>query len=215
MLSVPEKRKGYGMKKVIHFSIIAVILVFVASQVTESYAGKKRSKVVKTGQTEIIEVGDDGDFQRGKRWPKPRFKDRGRGNIIDLLTNLVWDKRAARFGESTWLQALIDCNGLADNGGDLTDGSQAGDWRLPNLFELESLRHMGVYNPAVPDTLGTGQWSQGDPFNNVQSSFYWSSTTDAGGTSGAWNVDFGLGGVSDGNKAFSIHRHVWCVRGGP
>ncbi len=199
------------MKKVIHFSIIAVILVFVASQVTESYAGKRRSKVVKTGQTVIEEAGDDGDLQRGKRWPKPRFKDRGRGNIIDLLTNLIWDKRAARFGTRTWSQALTDCNGLADNGGDLTDGSAAGDWRLANVKELQSLIHYGISSPAVPDTLGTGQWSQGDPFNNVQSSDdYWSSTTDASSAPSAWLVYFSNGYVGDGNKTST--KYVWCVR---
>ncbi len=198
------------MKKVIHFSIIAVILVFVASQVTESYAGKKRSKVVKTGQTGIDEAGDDGDHQSGKRWPKPRFKDRGRGVIIDLLTNLAWDKNANRHGERTWLEALTDCNGLADNGGDLTDGSAAGDWRLANRFELESLLHMGVAGPAVPDTLGTGQWSQGDPFDNLESEGHWTSTTVAGYTDDAWEVNTDEGEVQTLIKSNSAL--VWCVR---
>ncbi len=200
------------MKKVIHFSIIAVILVFVASQVTESYAGKRRSKVVKTGQTVIEEAGDDGDLQRGKRWPKPRFKDRGRGNIIDLLTNLAWDQEANRFGVRSWPEALTDCNGLADNGGDLTDGSKAGDWRLANRFELESILHMGVFGPAVPDTLGTGQWSQGDPFNNVQSGDYWTSTTRVGHDKDAWVVDINEGEAWFWNKTPSNTALVWCVR---
>jgi hypothetical protein len=54
------------------------------------------------------------------------------------------------------------------------------NWRLPNLFELESLRDMKYWEPALPNTAGTGQWKLGDPFINlVSNGFYYSSTTDA------------------------------------
>ena len=36
--------------------------------------------------------------------------------------------------------------------------------------------------------MGTGKWSQGDPFNNLQFFFYWTSTTDAQNTDFAWFV---------------------------
>ncbi len=171
--------------------------------------------VAKTGQTIEIETGDDGDLEEGVAWPNPRFTDNGNGTITDNLTDLIWDKDANRFGQRNWNSALSDCNNLADNGGDLTDGSVAGDWHLANRFELESLLHLGVRLPAVPDTLGTGLWSQGDPFNNVQfvqSAVYWSSTT-VFTTPFAWVMIFANGTVGFSNK-FISDKFVWCVRVG-
>ena len=90
----------------------------------------------------------------------------------------------------------------------------AGKWRLPNVRELQSLVDYGVFNPAVPNASGIGQWSEGDPFLGVQS-FYWSSTTAASGPGSAWGV-----GMLDGFVFFDdkgggkIPRRVWPVRGG-
>ena len=168
--------------------------------------------VEKTGQTTSFETGDDGELESGVTCPNPRFTDNLDGTITDNLTNLIWDKNANRFGTRNWDTALRDCNNLADNGVDLTDGSVAGDWHLANRFELESLLHMGGYGPAVPDTLGTGQWSQGDPFNNVQSTFYWSSSTVASFSTTAWFVNF-FNGVVDGFDK-DVLNYVWCVRSG-
>ncbi len=47
---------------------------------------------------------------------------------------------------------------------------------------------------------------------NVQSNNYWSSTTNAGNTSNAWNVNFNNGNVNNNDK--SNDNYVWCVRGG-
>jgi len=46
----------------------------------------------------------------------------------------------------------------------------------------------------------------------VQSAGYWSATTDAGDTSGAWVV-FSGAGVVDRVGKIAFFR-VWCVRGG-
>jgi hypothetical protein len=86
-------------------------------------------------------------------------------------------KNANCFGQREWATALSDCNTLNSNECGLTDGSMEGDWRLPNLKELQSLLHLGVYNPALPNTAGTGKWTDNDPFTNVFSMFHWSSTT--------------------------------------
>jgi hypothetical protein len=211
------------MKNLFHYrsfikvGIIGVVMAFMASQITEVYAANAanaaKAFVGKTGQTIKFLDGDDGDLQAGAARRDQRFKDNNNGTITDKLTNLIWDKDANRFGQRTWAEALTYCNQLADNGGDLADGSQPGDWYLANRSELISLHHMGVFNPAVPDTKGTGQWSQGDPFNNVQSSFYWSSTTVAVDSTFAWFVRFFNGVVTNSDKADV--KHVWCVRGGP
>jgi len=167
--------------------------------------------VEKTGQTTSYATGDDGDLEKGVAWPVPRFTDNEDGTVKDNLTGLIWLKNANCFGLRAWSDALSDCNGLASESCGLTDGSVAGDWRLPNLKELLSMIHWGVYNPVVSDTSGTGQWSADDPFTGVQSYFYWSSTTLVNSTSQAWNVDMNYGYVNPNPKGGN--RHVWPVRG--
>jgi len=171
--------------------------------------------VPKTGQTATYDTRDDGTLQKGVASPTPRFTDHGNGTVTDKLTGLIWMKNANAFSMITWADALTAANGLksGDAGTGLTDGSKAGDWRLPNLRELQSLVDYGRFDPALPNTLGTGKWAEGDPFQNVQSSFYWSSTTDASGTSYACLVDFNDGHVYGYIK--SNGYYVWCVRGGP
>jgi hypothetical protein len=181
------------------------------------------SHVPQTGQTACYdksgkeigcEEGSDGYLQRGLPWPNPRFTDNGNGTVTDNLTELIWLKDASRFGTRTCSHALDDCNNLADDGYDLTDGSVAGDWRLPNVRELNSLIHYGFYDPALPDTAGTGKWSEGDPFNNVPSkAFYWSSTTYAGYPTLAWGVSMHYGSVYYDLKDHDT-PYVWPVRGG-
>jgi hypothetical protein len=168
--------------------------------------------VEKTGQATSYVTGDDGEYQKGVARPNPRFTDNNNGTVTDHLTGLRWLKNANCYGPRTWAQALGDCNGLNSGECGLTDGSVEGDWRLPNLFELESLRDMAYYNPALSNTAGTGQWTAGDPFNNVQYGYYWSSTTYAYYADDAWYVSVDHGDVYYDNKA-SIHS-VWPVRGG-
>jgi len=156
-----------------------------------------------TGQTTLYRTGDDGDLERGVAWPNPRFTDNGDDTVTDNLTGLMWTKNA-NLWQVSWNTAIDNCN----------DHSVAGytDWRLPNVRELQSLVHYGVFTPAVPNTAGTGQWSAGDPFDNVQSSNYWSSTTCADNTANAWYVYLSNGLVFSGIKTSTYY--VWPVRGG-
>jgi len=157
-------------------------------------------------------TGQDGEYQEDVAWPNPRFTDNGDGTVTDNLTGLIWLEDANCFGTRNWDNALSDSNGLASGSCGLTDGSIAGDWRLPNRNELASLVDKAYYSPALPDTAGTGQWSEGDPFTGVQSNVYWSSTTSANGTTFAWYVYMDLGYVDYGYK--SNNGYVWPVRGG-
>ena len=173
------------------------------------------SHVPQTGQTTPYLAGDDGNLQRGLPWPNPRFTDNEDGTVTDNLTELIWLKDASRFGTRTWSQALDDCNTLAADGGDLKDGSVPGDWRLPNVRELNSLIHYGVQGPALPNTAGTGKWSEDiGPFTGVQfvQCYYWSSTTFASNTHYALLVSMHNGFVNQGNKEHT--NYVWPVRGG-
>ncbi len=112
-----------------------------------------------------------------------------------------------------WARRAYHPKQAANNDCGLTDGSIAGEWRLPNVRELQSLVHYGVTSRALPDTAGTGQWSEGNPFSGVQSAFYWPSTTRAGNTVNAWVVSMTSGDVANGSKTLSFFR-VWPVRGG-
>jgi hypothetical protein len=132
---------------------------------------------------------------------------------------LIWLKNANCFGAQTWVNALNAANNLADDPAStttdcgLSDGSVAGDWRLPNVKELQSLIDFGFVSPALSNAAGTGQCTATDcAFAGVQSAVYWSSTTLAGNPVFAWRV-FLVDGVTlaDG-KGFTIR--VWPVRGG-
>ena len=169
--------------------------------------------VEKTGQTTSWATGDDGDLEEGVAWSNPRFTDNGDETITDNLTGLIWMKDADCFGQRSWMLALSDCNGLASGSCGVTDGSSAGDWRLPNKKELISLTHDGYYNPSLSNTAGTGKWSQGDPFTNVQFFYYWSSTTAVYNPDLAWGVLMSIAYVDSNNKN-NYDFHAWCVQGG-
>jgi len=162
--------------------------------------------VPKTGQTTAYATGDDGDLERGIEKPplKERFTDNEDGTITDNLTGLIWLKNANCFGMRDWNNALSDSNGLEDGECGLTDGSNPGDWRLPNYKELLSLVDVSNSNPALPS---------GHPFTNLQSALYWSSTTRTVQTAYAWYVDMYLG-QTGANSKFGSPFFVWPVRGG-
>jgi hypothetical protein len=176
-------------------------------------------------------AGSDGASQKGIVWPKPRFTDNGNGTVTDNLTGLIWLKDVTCTGMQDWSSALTFASTLYDGwtgyagGGDcgLSDGSRAGAWRLPNLKELHSLVHYDFFDPAVPNTAGTGIWSEGNPFLGVVSDSYWSSSTHAASTSEAWLVYMYNGVVSTNDKTYTkldiarcaACRSCWCPVGIP
>lgn len=161
--------------------------------------------VPKTGQTTSYATGDDGEWERGMEKPplKDRFTDNGDGSIQDNLTGLIWLKNANCFGMRTWNNALSDANGLQAGYCGLTDGSQTGEWRLPNYKELISLVSVEYNNPAMPF---------GHPFTYVQPFPYWTSTTYVSLTFLASFVNMENGVVSYEVKSHDYY--VWPVRGG-
>ncbi len=179
--------------------------------------------VSRTGQTTGYGPGDDGDLQKGVVWPNPRFTDNNNnGTVTDNLTGLIWLKNAncmdmvggiaKSSGRLTWADALTWSNNLATGNCGLTDGSTAGQWRLPNVREMQSLPDYGFFSPALCNTDGSAKWSEGAPFTGVQSDYYWSSTTFASSTNTAWHVDLSAGGVYQNDK--NVTDLVWPVRGG-
>ena len=202
------------MRKVmlITLSLVLALVGWTTVYAEDSFyvvAGQKANyaPVPKTGQTIPYVAGDDGTLQKGVGWPTPRFNDNGNGTVTDKLTGLIWTKNASCFGTlaKNWTEARIATNNLksGDPGTGLTDGSKAGDWRLPNFKELQSLVDYGHATPALPE---------GNPFTGVQFANYWSSTTFAFITTAAWRVNFGDGSPNANYK--SLYCYVWCVRGG-
>jgi Protein of unknown function (DUF1566) len=184
--------------------------------------GGAPAPVAKTGQTTCYDVagaviacagtGQDGELRKGVAWPNPRFTDNGNGTVTDNLTGLVWLKNANCFGRQTWAIALTSANTLASVACGLTDGSVAGDWRLPNRKELFSLIDDAYSVPSLSNAAGTGQWTEGDAFSGVQSSYYCSSSTYVYTPTFARIVSLLDGLVSYDHK--TVTRYVWPVRGG-
>jgi len=111
------------------------------------------------------------------------------GTVTD--GNLVWLQNANCFGDQTWNQAMLNAASLKSGSCGLTDGSKAGQWRLPTKDEL----------------VRRQQSQQG--FNNIQGNVYWSSSTYEG-TSFAYSVNMSNGKVGFDAKGHSFY--VWPVR---
>ncbi len=154
------------------------------AEITGTASGGSGAAVEKTGQTTSYATGDDGDLKTGVVWPSPRFTDNSDGTVTDNLTGLIWLQDAdAGDGTETWADALSICNSLAAGQQGLSDGSSAGDWRLPTEKELHSLIDLrerpvrrcprgtrsaacrgGATGPvlrtrAIPSTRGTWTWA--------------------------------------------------------
>lgn len=167
-------------------------------------------------------TGQDGALQTGVAWPAPRFTDNSNGTVTDNLTGLVWLRDAnctetvggvgKGAGYLTRADALTWSNNLGNGNCGLTDGSVAGAWRLPSRMELLSLVDLQFYGPALSDTTGTGQWSNGNPFISVQSDGYWSSTAYVASPTASWCVILSSGYTS--YDSWSGSYYVWPVRGG-
>jgi hypothetical protein len=147
-----------------------------------------------------------------KKLLQGRYIDNGDGTVTDTRTWLIWLKNANCFGNQDWKTAMQSVAKLADGQCGLSDGSKAGDWRLPTKEELEAMVDKKYENPALSNAAGTSQWTEGDAFSGVQSYYYWSSTSDAYNAGYAWNVGLYDGYVdSSGNPS---SNYVWPVRGG-
>lgn len=154
------------------------------------------------------------------------------GTVTNCRTGLIWLKNANcgntmngitpdTVNGTTWYDAMKWVASLGDTGNPstgcgLSDGSSAGDWRLPTKTEWMAMvafaRNAGYTNPTLQNGTGTGQWTNGDVFNNVQPDDYWSSTTYASTTGYAWSVNLWFGSMVYNFK--TSLNYVWPVRGG-
>jgi hypothetical protein len=107
----------------------------------------------------------------------------------DPQTDLEWQKESP--GEMTWKDAMLYAEAL------IVDGKQ--NWRLPSIFELETLLDRSKYRPVIREEV---------PFRDLLS--YWSSTTFGPATQNAWIIMF------EGAYVLSYSKNnfyqVRCVR---
>jgi len=163
-----------------------------------------------TGQTQTYAADDDGAMNMGVAWPAQRLVDHHDGTVTDSVTGLIWLKDAGCLQPGTWKTAGSEVSELASGSCGLTDGSTAGQWRMPNLLELASIVDASASGPALP---------AGHPFANVSNGLYWTSTSYFGGEKGsfnAWAIRMSDGRyINDGvlNLKASASNGVWAVKG--
>ena len=125
-----------------------------------------------------------------KSIPDSRFTDNRDGTVTDNLTQLVWLKNTNCFGIQDWQSAVLAVKSLkeGDCGPDpdlvLSDGSSAGDWRIPTMKELCTLIDFSKRDPALPN---------GHMFSDAPSGYHWSATTLDYHSDLAWIVYFESG----------------------
>jgi hypothetical protein len=124
----------------------------------------------------------------------------GGAAVLDKETGVVWEK-SPDGSSANFVDAQVGCNVKAL-------GNRKG-WRVPTVYELASL--IDTSNPAGNPDLPVGH-----PFTNVQSSIYWSATTDAGDSNFGWEVNLFFGNSAGGPERMvkSSVNFVWCMRGG-
>src|SRR5947208_8363266 len=172
-------------------------------------------------------TGQDGDLRKGAPLS---YTDNGNGTVTDNNTGLVWEKLSRDGSVHDVNNTYTWASAFTGHVATLNSTSFAGhtDWRVPNYKELVSILnlqnnlHDGV--PAVSPAFNTNctpgctvttcsctATSNGSGLAG-QPPYYWSSTTDAGSPDSAWSVDFSLGSVASGGKAYTFF--VRAVRGG-
>ena len=129
-----------------------------------------------------------------------RFTTAFTGAVLDNNTGLVWEQ-APDGTPRNWATATSYCVNKNVGG---TVG-----WRLPSVVELKSVQDPTLPVPFVPASAFTISTSDATP--GVQSAFYWSASTLAGGPAIAWGVGFDGGNVLSPDK--TAPGHAWCVRG--
>ena len=164
------------------------------------------------GSGQSFGVGDDASLQLGVHLSDPRFIDNGDGTLSDMVTGLTWLKQADCIHQS-WLSALASVNALASGQCGLSDGSSAGQWRVPNRSEMLSLSDRAPTFPQASYFNGTpgpdgATVTMPVVFNNFKVSvYYWTSTTDAADTTQAWTLyscDFGVYNIMKTDAQFAL-----------
>jgi len=211
------------------FILILLFFVFYCLRLQPSYADEDNPESVSENDDAVQDIINPFDADcydwRGKDIPcnfkrpyaeillnksnsDPRFTDNKDGTVTDNLTKLIWLKHTNCFGMLDWQRAILEVKNLEEGacGPDpdliLSDGSSAGDWRLPTMVELCTLIDFKRRDPALPD---------GHMFSNAPSGYHWSATTIDYHPQMAWIVYFESGTTCYENVK-NRAGHIWPVR---
>jgi hypothetical protein len=204
-----------GLPSGIFFNVIDFLALPDSSVIDANFAAYDGTNppvtLAATGQQISYAAGDDASAKKGVAWSSAsRFTDNQDGTVTDALTGLIWLKDGDCLGSALWSDGLTAANQLASGACDLSDRSAAGDWRVPNLAELESLIDVSASSPAL---------SANHPFLNVSGGIYWTSTSYYGGVGGsdkAWTIRLSDGRYMNdtaSNVKSTAMNIIWAVKG--
>ena len=201
---------------------VGVLAATLVVALTSTDAGAARAKALRSGQ-KFADYGAVGATTAGLT---RSFVDNGLGFVKDQRTGLLWEKKDRSGGihdkdnKYTWTTGTTLANGTAFTvllSTLKTPPCFAGycDWRLPTNRELATLVDYGTSKPATyaefDDGCAAGCTILGCSCTGQTS--YWSSSTLAlPGTTNAWTVNFGTGGMSSADKLTAYGARA--VRGG-
>jgi hypothetical protein len=106
----------------------------------------------------------------------------------DLMTGLTWSEATTE--PVSWINAITFCTGTK---------AGYGDWRPPNLKELNQAAINGIKWVSSPNFLSTNS-----------ATIFWSATTNSSLTAQAWSVNLAVGAVE--SLAKNNRRYATCVR---
>ena len=121
-------------------------------------------------------------------------RDDATDTVVDNFRKLVWQDNAIGLEvdeTKTWTNAIAYCEGLD------------GEWRLPNINELESIADRETAN------MLNGEFTNLSPYQN---GFYWSSTTSALTYTQAWGIEYGISNGASTPSAKANQKNVRCVK---
>jgi len=144
-----------------------------------------------------------------------RYNDCGNGTVSDSLTGLIWLKDVNCLPAANWEAAKKEAADLKAGACGLSDGSAAGDWRLPTNLEWEATmkdaKAKGCSGPMLTNDAGDACASAGPTsFKDLEADYYWSSTPVEGGAR-IYMGDIDHGNILNGVPTNSIR--VWPIRG--
>jgi len=139
-----------------------------------------------------------------------QFIDMGNGAVRDSATGLFWLKNANCFGVNNWYVSDNYISALGNGGCNLSDGSKARDWYMPDKNTLKSFSdaaRLSNWNTFI-NLPGTYYW------------YYWTTTPSPNGGSFGIIVDVKSGTIDDtywygsGGYLGTAKYYVWPVRSG-
>lgn len=155
--------------------------------------------------TDVLGQGCANDTQIPPTTPILRFADNDDGTVTDGKTGLMWAKcveglsaagcTAGTAAGYTWQDALNLAAGKNLAG--------YGDWRLPNIKELQSIVERQCNSPAINLAV----------FPNTPNSDFWSTSLSSDNSNNAFSVNFNIG-RNDNYHNREHHLFIRLVRSG-